>query len=225
MAVQPVELATVLLEKNEQVSRGALPKLVVFMWLWWGDEYVPLRQIARAMSTWARAEAEAPVNRVRRSATELVERLAHRRATGKRRLVRAFTDFPATGDPQTLQEALEDVFDPDRTGRERGPAGASVTTDRYLSLIALRQRAIAKLGGYSQSEYEAARRLYRQSRVDYARMQPEFARDKDLGRMHSVVDLSELADAACLDLLDCLALLHEQRGFAGDGVRPRPSTR
>jgi hypothetical protein len=210
--VSQVELAAVLLEKNEQVSRGALPKLVVSMWLWWGEEYVQFRQIPRAMTTWARAEAEAPVKRVRKSAAELADRLAHKRGFGKRRLVRAFTDFPASGDPQTLRDPLDDVFDPDRTGQERGPAGAAVTTDRYLALIASRQRAIANLKHYSRAQYERARRFYVKSRTDYAREQPEFAKDPDLGKMHPPVDLNDLADEACLNLLDCLAVLYERKG-------------
>jgi hypothetical protein len=206
-----IELAALLLSKGEQVSRGALPKIVVAMWLWFGDEYVPFRQVPRAMKAWAKAEAEAPVYRVRRTARQLVDGIAHRLATRKPRLVRELSDFPASGDPEALREAFDDVFDPDRTGRERGPAGASLTTERYLTMLAARQRAIAKLAQYTQVQYEAARRLYVESRADYARLQPEFARDRELGHLHPPVDLDGLADATCADLLDCLAALYERR--------------
>src|SRR5438874_3846691 len=52
-----LELAVTLLRQSAKgLSLGALPKMVVFVWLGWGDAYVPRRQIQRAMQTWARAE-------------------------------------------------------------------------------------------------------------------------------------------------------------------------
>jgi hypothetical protein len=164
---------------------------------------VPFRQVPRATRTWAEAEREAPVKNVRAMAKELVERAAHKSASGKRRIVRTLVDFPATGDPATIRDTFDDVFDPDRTGRPRGPQGASINTEGYLRIIAIRQRAVANLQRYSQQQYEAARRMYRTTRADYARAQPGYALDKDVGQVHPPVDESELADSACQDLLSC----------------------
>jgi hypothetical protein len=209
--VAQLELATALLKQSAKgVSLGALPKVVVFIWLWWGDAYVPRRQIARAMKTWARAEAEAPVKRVRATAMDLAARVAHARGSGKRRLTSALTDFPATGDPETLRDAFDAVFDPDARGVARGPAGAKVSTDSYLALVGARQRAIAHLGTYSDEQFDQARALCRHSRAEYARLQPEYAKDPDLGRMHPPADINELADSACVDLLDALVVLFER---------------
>ena len=210
--VTQLELATTLLTQSAKgISLGALPKLVVYVWLWWGDAYVPGRQIPRAMHTWARAEAEAPVRRVRVTAAQVAARVAHPRGRARRRLVRALTDFPARGDPEDLREAFDAVFDPELRGIERGPVGAQVSTDRYLGLVAARQRAVANLSRYTPEQFGAARALYRRSRAEYARLQPQYADDADLGRMHPPVDTNELADAACADLLDCLAVLFERR--------------
>jgi len=217
-----VELADALLEKNRTVSRGALPKLVVFLWLWYGDEYVPFRQVPRAMRTWAQAERAAPAKNVRAMATELVSRVAHKSGTGRRRLVRTLVEFPATGDPAAIRDAFDDVFDPDRTGRPRGPDGASINTEGYLRIIAIRQRAVANLGRYSEQQYAAAREMYRITRANYARAQPGYALDKDLGRMHPPVDTGELADSACQDLLSCLGFLYE-RETASERQKLRPS--
>lgn len=220
-----VELAYALLEKNRTVSRGALPKLVVFLWLWYGDEYVPFRQVARAMRTWAQAERAAPAKNIRAMATELVARVAHKSGTGKRRLVRTLIDFPATGDPAAIRDAFDDVFDPDRTGAPRGPDGASINTEGYLRIIAIRQRTVARLGRYTEQQYAAAREMYRITRADYARAQPGYALDKDLGRMHPPVDTSELADSACQDLLSCLGFLYERdEQTAPDAMRRGPAS-
>ena len=216
-----LELAVTLLRQSAKgLSLGALPKIVVFVWLGWGDAYVPGRQIQRAMRTWARAEAEAPVRRVRATAADFVAHMAHKRGIGRRRLVRALTEFPAVnGEPEVLRDAFDAVFDPDARGIERGPAGAEMSSDRYFALIAARQRASAHLGTYSAEQLDGARELYRQSRADYARLQPEYAADPDLGQMHPPVDASELADSACADLLDCLAMLFE-RGSGEPSPKP-----
>lgn len=108
-----IEHADVLLDKvAEGAALGVLANYVIWTWMWWRDEWMPLRQVRRAMRTWAEAERLAPVKNVRASARDLVETVAHPRAGGKRRLVRALVDFPATGDSESLRDTFDDVFDP-----------------------------------------------------------------------------------------------------------------
>lgn len=206
-----VEHANAMLDKLAQgTALGSLPKYVVWVWLVWGDEWIPFAQVPRAMRTWEQAERTAPVKNVRASAAELVNTLAHQAGVGKRRLVRALTDFAPNGDVGTLRDPLTDVVDPNRTGLPRGPEGAAFSTDGYLAMIAARQRAAANLRNYSESAYRAARKLYAESRAEYATAQPAYAKHPDLGAMHHEPTVSDIADSACIDLLTCLAILFER---------------
>jgi hypothetical protein len=79
------------------------------------------------MRTWAEAEREPPVKNVRAMAKELVERVAHKSASGKRRLVRTLVDFPASGDPATIRDTFRT-----QTGPKARPPG-SVIRGRHPS--------------------------------------------------------------------------------------------
>src|SRR6266852_8684577 len=55
--IEQVELAETLLGHAERGAHlGSLPNLVVWLWLWHGDYYVPLSQVGRAMLSWREAE-------------------------------------------------------------------------------------------------------------------------------------------------------------------------
>jgi hypothetical protein len=207
-----LEHASALLDKlAEGAALGTLPKYIVWTWLWWGDEWISFAQVPRAMRTWANAERNAPVKNIRASAKNMVRAVAHPKAIGTRKLIRSLVEFAPNGDVETLRDAVDDVLDPQRTGRRRGPDGASLDTDLYLTMIAARQRAVAKLGSYSEDEFGAARRFYRQTRAEYLHEQPRYASDRDLGSLHRVPNPSDIADSACVDLLTCLAALFERK--------------
>lgn len=209
---EQMELAASLLR---HVQKGAhlpsLSNIVVCIWLWWGDGYVPCRQVPRALKTWLDGEQEPAEKHVRASASELVEKIKHPKGRGKRRLVRALVDltYKPQADQEQLRELFDDVFDPDRTGKVRGPAGAEISSDLYFGMVKTRIEGRAQLRSFTQAEYRAARDLYRWSRTEYAKAQPNYARDPDLGRLYEVPDLNEVANSACSDLFTCLALLRK----------------
>lgn len=221
-----LELASSLLFQVEKrgAHRASLANLVVCVWLWWGDAFVPFRQVPRALLPWRAAEREAAEVHVRAAAREVVAKLAHKRAIGKRRLARTLVQMSyETPDFDQLRDAFEDVFDPDRKGLERGPIGAQLSTDRYLQMVALRTRTLDALETFNEAEYRAAAELYRWSRREYTAEQPRYAADPDLGGMHEAPTDNELANSACHDLVTCLGLLREHAQGQQRAAPPRPS--
>src|SRR5439155_25393907 len=54
---------------------ATLCNIPVFVWLWYGDDWVPLRQVIRAMATYRRAYRKGSANAGRIAATELARDL------------------------------------------------------------------------------------------------------------------------------------------------------
>lgn len=217
---EQVELAGVLLFHAKKGAKFAdLANIPVMIWLWWGEPFVPFRQVPRALRTWVAEEGEPAHKHVRRTARELVRTIAHREGTGKRRLVNALVDltYRPDADPEELRDLFDDVFDPDRTRKARGPVGARVSTDAYFALVRARIETRARFGSFVEPEYRAAKDLYRSSRIDYARAQPGYRKDPDLGHLYEAPDLNELANNACADFLMSLAAV--RRMATGPGVR------
>src|SRR5205809_339547 len=46
---------TVLKKRQETARIAPLCNIPVFVWLWWGDSFIPLRQVRRALNTWSGA--------------------------------------------------------------------------------------------------------------------------------------------------------------------------
>lgn len=201
-----VQLAAALLHHADKgVHLASLTNLVTWIWLWWGDEFVPFRQIPRALRTWVNGEREPAEKHVRAAARELVARIAHPAGSGKRRLSEVLVDFtyrPTEADK--LRSLFDDVFDPERTGKARGPAGAALSTDLYIRHIEVQLGARAHLATFTEGEYRSARELYRRSRIEYAIAQPGYALDPDLGRFYEAPTLNEVANNASSNLLTCL---------------------
>jgi hypothetical protein len=210
---EQVELAsTLLLHAEKGAQLASLANVVVCIWLWWGDAFVPFRQVPRALRTWLDGEREPAEKHVRATARELTKKIAHPRGSGKRQLVRALVDFTYRKDakPEDLRDVFDDVVDPDRTGTPRGPDGAQLTTEMYLAILEARIEVRDRLGLRSEAEYLSARELYRASRVGYALQQPWYARDPDLGDLYEESDWNEITNSACADLLTCLAAVHRR---------------
>lgn len=208
-----LELATSILV---QVGKGAhlasLANCVVWIWLWWGDAWVPFCQVPRSLIPWRAAEQAPAEKHVRKAARETVRKIAHPQGVGKLRLAKAFVEmtYRPDADPEQLREPFEDLFDPDRTGAERGPEGARLSTDRYVAMVALRMRALRDVETFTEDEYRRARALYLQSRREYALEQPRYAADPSLGRMFEVPDDDDVINSACHDLVACLGIIRER---------------
>ncbi|MDX6309665.1 MAG: hypothetical protein QOI06_2711 [Nocardioidaceae bacterium] len=135
-----------LLEKRAEVRHiNPLTNIPVYLWLYWGDDYVPLRQVRLALTTYVRKFALTSKERARQVAGQLVTELAHPDTsdTDRNKLRRLLSTAIHKGrlDVPELADTLENVFDPHSTGREIGPPGLQLNPHHLLATAAARQRA------------------------------------------------------------------------------------
>ena len=72
-------LFLVLLEKRREVKRTAtLCNIPVSVWLLWGDEYVRLRQVRRALNTWVDTHGTSNHTKAKFAAEQTLVQLDHR---------------------------------------------------------------------------------------------------------------------------------------------------
>ena len=71
------QLLLVLLNKRPEAKRSTLCNLPVALWLIWGDAYVPLRQVRRALATWADGWGLVSGSRADRTARDVLDQFDH----------------------------------------------------------------------------------------------------------------------------------------------------
>lgn len=193
-------------------SIGALCRGPVWLWLRWGDDYVPLRQVRRALRTWAdfvRRPSWTDADRVARNVVALVAAPGVRR--GVRRRLRQVIAEQASGSfqPGELLAAARDVIDI-VPGGTRGPVAAPLSAARYAELVAIRNQAIERLPLTADEEYEAARVIYRAAGWLYEVDQPRLAKDADLGALFRPREAQVEIGQACVDLITILGFEHRR---------------
>lgn len=215
---QALFLALLASASRQPTRRNApLANLPVWVWLAYGDAYVPLRQVRRALRTWtvpARHPAESSAVSTARS---VVASLAHPAAAATaRRRFRALLARGQAGEDVAHAElvaAARPVIDPFDTGVPRGPAGAAISPQIYGGyvewMVAGADAVLRDRGGELLPDFvlRRARAIYRESRADYAARRPGFARDPDLGHLHSDPTLDAVVPTACHDLVMCLGMI------------------
>jgi hypothetical protein len=205
------KLFLALLEKRRSVERVApLCNIPVWIWLWWGDAFVPLRQVRRALRTWGESAGSALWGKARAKARRLVADISNQRS--RRRDRQALVDALATQlyntavNPDDIAPLVSRVLDPDGTGQPIGPVGGQLNADRYVQLIQTRTQALARLETIPESLFEWARFTYLIQHQQYAVDQARLAADPDLGTLFQPRDLEVIANQACLDLVSLLGL-------------------
>ena len=98
---------------------ATLCNVPVGMWLLWGDEYVPVRQVQRALRTWAGNSVKVSWTTARRQAREIVNTLDASGGSPAQRdgLIEVLAKIGYSGpNPEfnraELEAAVNDVFDP-----------------------------------------------------------------------------------------------------------------
>jgi hypothetical protein len=222
-----VKLFLVLLDKRRDVKRVApLCNVPVWMWLWFGDEYVPLRQTRRALTTWAgMSEHASSWKQARESARAITDKFAHPEAPRSARddltdLI-AETAYGRPLDKEQLLATFRRVFNPTGGRSEVGVPGVRFRPEDYVLLIASRIAALARLRapGFEDDAFIWARGAYLESRAEYAQLVPRIAADAEasdlfLRRTPDGVVLpptaEETLNQACVDLITLLGLHGEQ---------------
>jgi len=207
-------------ELTRAQQRGAsipsLCNLPIWLWVWWGDSYVPLRQVRRALETWASARTRPSWSDALTVARAVVGKLAI--AGTRRAVLRLFRQTiadQAAGafDPDTLRAAAKDAIEGEAR-RRRGPIGAQLDAARYADLVAMRFEALDHLDGLSEDDFESARLLLHHTKADYERKRPTFEADPDLGHLFSDTTQSDEINLACLDLVTALGAVRRLRSVA-----------
>jgi len=205
-----LELFCVLLsQRRRRAPLGGLGNAVVWLWLVWGDDYVPLRQVRRVLPTWLAAARSTTWTQAREGARETVRKIAHPHAEGKRELQRLLSEagYRRQVDEEELLHAFRSVFDPRDSGRPRGPLGAQLTPELYAGMVRARLAGEEHLAEFDDATFERARSIYRSSRASYAQDFARLAADPELGALFERPDADEVANSACPDLVLILGYL------------------
>jgi hypothetical protein len=214
-------LLALLNQRARTPAFDGLCNLPVFAWLYFGDVWVPLRQIRRTLLTWATAATGAPQHLARARADEHVRAIAHPRATPRdrkalaRALAKQLWTANYSGRIDTFEELrplFERVTDPESTGRPRGPIGAPLDAATTVSILEARRLAVARLKIESGSSslpdglFHWARCFFLRGLDGYGNAQPMLAMNPEVGSFFPQLDLDKLAGNACLDLVTVLGM-------------------
>jgi len=211
------ELFNALLRKRQTVNRvGLLSNLPVSMWLYFGDTYVPLRQVRLALSTWQGQTAKTSLKVVRRTVEQLFDApTEHLPRKASEALLNGITEilfrYPRRfddNDQVELRKLLTPVLDPGENGLvKKTIGGMAFTTEAYIELLTARLKAVVALTNdeIDDSLFHWARYTNLLSR---ARYQGLLARLTTAGRVSglTIPSVEEMAERACLDLTTLLGL-------------------
>jgi hypothetical protein len=208
-----LQLFLLLLSKRQEIKRTAtLCNIPVALWLINSDRYAPLRQVRRALATWAAAYTTVKHGRAERTSLELLDQVAHPEAEDSDRLEfeLLITKAAQTGiiDLAKVESVARKVIDPHRTGISRGPFGM-LDTDALVRTLDFRLTGLANVEARDEI-YEQARQLYRRTGATDARVRDFRAAQAALTiPTHGATTIATLGDAvnnACLDLITLMGM-------------------
>ena len=195
---------TILSQRQRGVARPrTLANVPVSLWLFWGEDYVPLRQVCRALETYAEIGRTAPRHDYRESARTLVRDFAAPQANrhAKEALIDVLTESARTGrlDEDGLQRLAVAVVGPtDHAQQADGPRVAG----------SIRAQFAARASFHSFKDYHLrwARAMYLFASEDYSRTRSTLASDPRFGHIHGPYDFEHALSRACQDVLYILGL-------------------
>ena len=206
---------TLLLKRSEGNGPRSLAKIPVAIWMYWGDEWVPLRQVRRAMRTWL-GDPRLSKRQARRTAREILLQFDDRAATpaARRDLLDVLTETGYTGraDFGEVENALRRVFEPgSQTIRKAaGHPEAPVMTDSFIAVLRARLAGAARLeaGEITDEEFRFARHVHLVAYADYAMNRRSYAAFAPQSRpdMYEEVTAERALNEACLHLLTTIGM-------------------
>jgi hypothetical protein len=210
------ELFRVLWAQRPLLTTAELSNFPVYLWMFWGDQHVPLRQVRKAMKTWL-------------SRVQFVSTAAADYAAGE--MLRIFAkQANSPAHRQLLAEALRGQKpDLDEVRKELSRAAKSraairvygreqeVVVDERVMMGMLRGRVSAEqqLARFPDSLYEWARFFALFGESAYALDQPVLALDQEHGWLFSPRHHNDFMKSTCATVLTLLG--------ASLGVKPNPN--
>jgi hypothetical protein len=191
------------------MSAGTLSNLPVASWLYIGPEYVPVRQVRRALGTYAHRHGKASKATASRTARRVAEIFAGGpdMSVRSRRVLREEIVRVASAGrlvDERLLSVARKVFSPDDAPRALGPSGARVTPENWLAGIRAIFTAIDRLDSLDEAAFDDTRIAHHSHMAEYVERQPSFSRDRATGALFEPVTLQYLLSNACLNTLTLL---------------------
>lgn len=226
-AIYPEEqrnlLLVVLEKRSDSPSITHLLVVPISIWIYWGHEFVPTRQVLRALTTWAKRYGVSSQARARDGIDGLLAQIAHPEATETARnaftrtLMKAATSKSAVPVSEEISKRISDVVDPGREGRTLGLPGIPLNPEAMVGSWLMRRQAITKLLAHEvrNADLERAREELLQTIAEYAVLQPFLAAADPVDPYASIkaspLELDLLVQNAATDLLLPLAAVLNRR--------------
>jgi hypothetical protein len=224
---------TLLHKRSEGNGPRSLAKIPVAIWTYWGDEWVPLRQVRRAMGTWL-GDPRLSKRQARQTAREILSQFDDAAATpaARRHLLETLTETGYTGkaDFEGLESALRRVFEPgSQTIRKAvGHPEAPMMADSFVTVLRARLTGAARLdaGEITDEEFRFARHVHLVAYADYAMNRHSYAASAPQSRldMYEEVTAERALNEACLHLLTTIGM-NELNPDAAQQFRHAPTPR
>jgi len=220
------KLFLALLRKRKEGARrqATLCNVPVFIWLYWGSEYVPTRQVRRALRTWSGAYRTASRRRALHSARLVAEQFdSSQTEPGDRTalieaIVEVGTKGQITNDKERMElgRAFRRVFDPWGERGEVGPPELQLKAGAWVMLVEARFAAISHYEELTHEDFERARAIHVSAVESYLATWPKIAKHPDVRALFAEPNLDEFANDACQHLLTVLGMevLRKQRQAA-----------
>ncbi|HUY50976.1 MAG TPA: hypothetical protein VMV92_35605 [Streptosporangiaceae bacterium] len=209
------KLLLILLSKRPGNGISSLARIPVGIWMYWGDDYVPVRQARRAMLTWI-GDPGVSLRQSKETARAILGQLDSPRATpaARRALLKILTDVGHTGqlDADRLEAAVFDVFEPGnlKIRRAVGHPAAPLMVESVIEVMKARLTAVTYLRDdhVSDDAFYQARHAHLMAYAEYAVKQPAFAgtappRSPD---MYEPVTAEKALNDCCAHLLTTIGL-------------------
>jgi hypothetical protein len=217
-------LLLTLLHHRPGKSISSLARIPVGIWMYWGEDYVPLRQARRALMrylgdprgpNYLRDATRASRERAKTAARAILGQLDSPQATRKARqeLLRVLTESAYTGrlDFPLLERAVRAVFEPGTTNIRRaiGHPAAPITTESFIAVTRARLTAVTELTASRVSDemLTKARDAHLFAYAEYVARQPFLAAaPPGIPELYASVTAEDTLSNCCGHLLSALGL-------------------
>jgi hypothetical protein len=194
---------------------SSLARIPVGIWMYWGDDYVPLRQARRALMTWI-GDPRASKQRAGDAARAILGQIDSPEATpgARRELRNVLTQAAYTGRPdfERMEQAIRAVFEPDyhKIRKAMGHPSAPLMTDSMIRVMEARLTAVTALtaGNVTDEALIQARDAHLFAYADYVAKQPflAVASPPSTPQLYAPITAEDTLNNSCGYLLSAIGL-------------------
>ncbi len=221
-------LFTSLIQKRAETNKTSqLARIPMYLWVCWGDDYVPTRQARKAFRTWAKDTLRVGDKHAQANAKVIVEQVAadsapQQEVTELTNLLARVAHQGRLDDPAELENLLDIVIDPQGTGQRLGPPGLQVDARQYVTSLVRSQVALNHVldGTLEEDMLVTARGHQRQDLAQYLAQQPRLLAQTtpDVSAKFKIkMENQDIFEQVCPNLLLIIGALYYQ----GEGTDVR----